>query len=83
MFAFSDRKVSSGVRLYVTNKLRQEELGILSIGSGTFYYDLQIPPQTQNIQFTSACYPECIDVIFFIFVLKLAYFKFYTLEICS
>ena len=64
MFTFLDRKDSSGVRLYVTNKLRQDELGILSFGSGTNFFDLQIPPKTQNIQFTSACYTECFDVAF-------------------
>ena len=82
LLCFKDRKDSSGVRLYVTNKLRQEELGILSLGSGMSFYDLQIPPKTQNIQFTSACYPECFDVIFCFFLLIYLCFLFSSFKYC-
>jgi hypothetical protein len=56
--------VNSGIRLYYTKKLRQQELGILTLSSnsgiGSF---IQIPGKTQKLKFTTICYSDCTEVI--------------------
>ncbi len=58
-----DRVDNSGIRLYLTPNLRKHDVGILSFGTGSQFWDLQMPPKINEIMFTSVCYPECFDVI--------------------
>lgn len=57
--------VNSGIRLYFTEKLRQHELGILTLssnsGEGSF---IQIPGKTQKLKYTTICYSDCTEVIY-------------------
>ena len=56
--------VNSGIRLYFTKKLRQQELGILTLSSsaGIGSY-IQIPGKTQKLKYTTICYSDCTEVI--------------------
>jgi hypothetical protein len=55
-------KDSSGIRFYFTPKLREHELGIMTLGTDTLPLDLFIPPKMDSIMFTSSCHPECTQV---------------------
>lgn len=61
---FKARLDNSGIRLYLTPNLRKDDIGVLTFGAGSSPWDLQMPPQINDIMFTSACYPECFDVLF-------------------
>jgi hypothetical protein len=50
---------SSGVRFYITTKLRQYELGVLTLGTDVTFIDITIPPQIEGLKLTSNCYAEC------------------------
>lgn len=62
LFNKLDRVDSSGLRLYFTPKLRQHELGILTVGTDTSFIDITIPPQIEGLKFTSNCHQECTSV---------------------
>lgn len=53
---------SSGLRLYLTPELREQEIGILTLGSGSTSFDLQMPPKIEDIKFQSSCFPDCFQV---------------------
>lgn len=53
---------NSGVKLYFTEQLREHDLGVLLLGIDGNYLSLQIPPKTDDIEFSGICYPECTEV---------------------
>ncbi len=58
------------VRYYLTKKLFANELGVLSIGSETGPFALDLPPNAAHIGVNSFCHNDCIKtVIFGLFVL--------------
>ncbi len=54
---------NSGIKLYFTNELRQNDLGLLILGDD-MPLSLQIPPNSENFEFTTICYPECSQLFF-------------------
>ena len=52
----------SGIKLYFTEELREHDIGLLILGTPGNPLDIHIPPNTNRIEVTSICYPECTDV---------------------
>lgn len=55
----------SGVKLYLTEQLREHDLGLMLLGNDGNSMTLQIPPQSNEFTFTSICYPQCTQVCIF------------------
>ena len=51
----SDRRDSSGIRFYIGNDLRSNDLGYLSFGVGSDATSLAIPPQVERFIIDSYC----------------------------
>ncbi|CAF1123173.1 unnamed protein product [Adineta ricciae] len=54
----SGRRDSSGIRFYLSNELRQQELGFLTLGTSSSVKALAIPPKVNNFIVDSYCLPE-------------------------
>jgi hypothetical protein len=55
----SDIVDDSGLTMYFTqNELRPNDLGLLVLGDG-YPNGIQIPPNSENYEYTTICYPEC------------------------
>ena len=64
-----DKIDNSGIRLYMTPTLRQNDIGILSITSDSSPLSLQIPGNSKHFHYSIICYPQCIEVILsFLFI---------------
>lgn len=51
------------IRYYVTKNLQPNELAILTIGSHTSVFALDLPPQLEKIGINSFCPSECISQV--------------------
>ncbi|CAF0875388.1 unnamed protein product [Adineta ricciae] len=54
----SGRRDSSGIRFYLSNELRGQELGFLTLGTSSSVKALAIPPKVNNFIIDSYCLPE-------------------------
>jgi dopamine beta-monooxygenase len=54
---------NSGIRLYVTPSLRQNDVGVLSVTTDASPLSLQIPGKSKHFHVSIICYPQCTEVI--------------------
>ena len=59
------------IRYYITKNLQPNELGILTIGSETIPFALDLPPSLEKIGINSYCPSECISKV----ILIIKFFK--------
>lgn len=57
-----DLNDNSGVKLYVTQSYRKNELGILTIGTGGGWTGILMPPNANRIDLSYLCNKNCTDV---------------------
>jgi hypothetical protein len=50
-----DRRDSSGIRFYVGKQLRQYDLGYLTLGLGSSFAGIAIPPKVDRFNIDSYC----------------------------
>ena len=55
---------NSGIKFYFTEQLREQDLGLLTLGADGSTLSLQIPPQSKDFSYTSICYPACTQRFF-------------------
>ena len=67
-FIVKDRFDNTIVRFYYTKQLRKYELGLMGLGTDPASEPLHIiiPPQAEEIMYTSFCYSDCTEVDLFI-----------------
>lgn len=53
---------NSGMRFYYTQNLRKYDIGVITLGTDNKKTDITIPPQIEDLKFSSVCYPECTSV---------------------
>ena len=53
---------NSGIKLYFTEDLRENDLGFLILGSPGNLLDMHVPPKSNNLEISSICYPDCTEV---------------------
>ena len=58
----SGRRDSSGIRFFLSNELRPQELGFLTLGTSSSVKALAIPPKVDNFIIDSYCLPEATQV---------------------
>ena len=51
----ADRRDNSGIRFYLGNELRQEELGYLTVGADSTPVSIAIPPHSDRFSIDSYC----------------------------
>jgi hypothetical protein len=62
-----DRLDSSGIRFYLSDELRQHDLGYLTFGTGSSFYGLAIPPKMDQFIVDSYCPSKATQVDLFSF----------------
>ena len=71
-----DRVDSSGIRFYVTDQLRQYDIGYLTFGTDPTPISMTIPPQMQEFTIDSYCpqnatqvrVPDQVDTVGYLYV---------------
>lgn len=91
-----DRHDSSGIRFYIGDKLRENDLGFLTFGTGASPSSIALPPQVERFSIDSfcpsfatqvsinLCYVTIIRIVFRIFLEpESMWFTHYHIHICK
>ncbi len=55
MFLYVDRRDNTGIRFYLSDKLRDNDLGYLTFGTTSNFYAIAIPPKVDKFIIDSYC----------------------------
>ncbi len=65
-----DRRDSSGIRFYLSNELRQHDIGYLTFGTTSDYLGLAIPPKVEQFIIDSYCPSTVTRVCFYFYIIN-------------